>query len=135
VRESRIPPKSFGELKSLHHELWDLWLAPYLPALYENIRPEYRFDAGERVLDLPMRRPALAIRMKEPSQSGSGAQADDSAHAAHASRAYLDKGGFDEIEEIGRHQLIVKTPARFRLRQTGRLSSICSAMTNPIFCT
>jgi DNA-binding transcriptional LysR family regulator len=109
----------FGELKvTTTTGFGTLWLAPRLPALYEKY-PDLNIDLmlEERVLDLPMREADVAIRMKEPSQADLVRKKLMTVRMRlYASQAYLDKvGGFDEIENIGRHRLICQSPSAFQV--------------------
>jgi DNA-binding transcriptional LysR family regulator len=109
----------FGELKvTTTTGFGTLWLAPRLPALYEKY-PDLNIDLmlEERVLDLPMREADVAIRMKEPSQADLVRKKLMTVRMRlYASQAYLDKvGGFDEIEDIGRHRLICQSPSAFQV--------------------
>ena len=109
----------FGELKvTTTTGFGTLWLAPRLPALYEKY-PDLNIDLmlEERVLDLPMREADVAIRMKEPSQADLVRKKLMTVRMRlYASQTYLDKvGGFEEIEDIGRHRLICQSPSAFQV--------------------
>jgi DNA-binding transcriptional LysR family regulator len=109
----------FGELKvTTTTGFGTLWLAPRLPALYEKY-PDLNIDLmlEERVLDLPMREADVAIRMKEPSQADLVRKKLMTVRMRlYASQTYLDKvGGFDGIENIGRHRLICQSPSAFQV--------------------
>ncbi|WP_044045245.1 LysR family transcriptional regulator [Octadecabacter antarcticus] len=109
----------FGELKvTTTTGFGTLWLAPRLPALYEKY-PDLNIDLmlEERVLDLPMREADVAIRMKEPSQADLIRKKLMTVRMRlYATQTYLDKiGGFDEMEDIGRHRLICQSPSAFQV--------------------
>lgn len=100
----------FGELRvTTTTGFGSLWLAPRLPALYEEY-PELKIDLmlEERVLDLPMREADVAIRMKEPSQADLIRRKLMTVHMRlYAVPEYLDKHGTPEkIEDISHHRLI-----------------------------
>jgi len=100
----------FGELRvTTTTGFGSLWLAPRLPALYEEY-PELKIDLmlEERVLDLPMREADVAIRMKEPSQADLIRRKLMTVHMRlYAVQEYLDKHGTPEtIEDISHHRLI-----------------------------
>ncbi|MEL7149431.1 MAG: LysR family transcriptional regulator [Pseudomonadota bacterium] len=100
----------FGELRvTTTTGFGSLWLAPRLPALYEEY-PELKIDLmlEERVLDLPMREADVAIRMKEPSQADLIRRKLMTVHMRlYAVQEYLDKHGTPEkVEDISHHRLI-----------------------------
>ena len=100
----------FGELRvTTTTGFGSLWLAPRLPALYEQY-PDLKIDLmlEERVLDLPMREADVAIRMKEPSQADlirrrlMGVKMQ-----LYASPGYIERRGMPSvIEEVRDHRLI-----------------------------
>ena len=105
----------FGELRvTTTTGFGSLWLAPRLPALYEQY-PNLKIDLmlEERVLDLPMREADVAIRMKEPSQADLIRKRLMSVRMRlYATSDYLNTTSRPtQIEDIAGHRLICQNPS------------------------
>lgn len=103
-----------------------LWLAPRLPALYEDF-PELKIDLmlEERVLDLPMREADVAIRMKEPSQADLIRKKLMTVRMVlFASKSYVDQHSApQDLKSLGDHRLICQSPDSVQVGAGQRLAA------------
>ncbi|CRK75649.1 D-malate degradation protein R [Nereida ignava] len=102
-----------------------LWLAPRLPALYEDF-PDLKIDLmlEERVLDLPMREADVAIRMKEPSQADLIRKKLMTVRMVlFASKSYVEQHGApQDLKSLGDHRLICQSPDSIQVGAGQRLA-------------
>ena len=103
-----------------------LWLAPRLPALYEDF-PDLKIDLmlEERVLDLPMREADVAIRMKEPSQADLIRKKLMTVRMVlFASKSYVEQHGApQDLRSLGDHRLICQSPDSIQVGAGQRLAA------------
>ena len=103
-----------------------LWLAPRLPALYEDF-PDLKIDLmlEERVLDLPMREADVAIRMKEPSQADLIRKKLMTVRMVlFASKSYVEQHGApQDLKSLGDHRLICQSPDSIQVGAGQRLAA------------
>ena len=103
-----------------------LWLAPRLPALYEDF-PDLKIDLmlEERVLDLPMREADVAIRMKEPSQADLIRKKLMTVRMVlFASKSYVEQHGApQDLKYLGDHRLICQSPDSIQVGAGQRLAA------------
>ena len=103
-----------------------LWLAPRLPALYEDF-PDLKIDLmlAERVLDLPMREADVAIRMKEPSQADLIRKKLMTVRMVlFASKSYVEQHGApQDLKSLGDHRLICQSPDSIQVGAGQRLAA------------
>ena len=103
-----------------------LWLAPRLPALYEDF-PDLKIDLmlEERVLDLPMREVDVAIRMKEPSQADLIRKKLMTVRMVlFASKSYDEQHGApQDLKSLGDHRLICQSPDSIQVGAGQRLAA------------
>ena len=103
-----------------------LWLAPRLPALYEDF-PDLKIDLmlEERVLDLPMREADVAIRMKEPSQADLIRKKLMTVRMVlFASKSYVEQHGApQDLKSLEDHRLICQSPDSIQVSAGQRLAA------------
>lgn len=117
----------FGELRvTTTLGFGSLWLAPRLPALYEDF-PDLKIDLmlEERVLDLPMREADVAIRMKEPSQADLIRKKLMTVRMVlFASKSYVEQHGApQDLKYLGDHRLICQSPDSIQVGAGQRLAA------------
>jgi DNA-binding transcriptional LysR family regulator len=117
----------FGELRvTTTLGFGSLWLAPRLPALYEDF-PDLKIDLmlEERVLDLPMREADVAIRMKEPSQADLIRKKLMTVRMVlFASKSYVEQHGApQDRKSLGDHRLICQSPDSIQVGAGQRLAA------------
>lgn len=115
----------FGELRvTTTLGFGSLWLAPRLPALYED-SPNLKIDLmlEERVLDLPMREADVAIRMKEPSQADLIRKKLMTVRMVlFANKTYIEQHGSPrDLKSLGDHRLICQSPTSIQVGAGQRL--------------